>query len=317
MAKSNPYFFLSGLKQLAQEMQGDENIYLGIRPYGYHAGNQLSLYMYPLLLSEELERLGKEVKLHLYIFLNDWEQDSLIGPDLQLYPFNVWPKTTTFQYLPDPEGCCDSMADHWCPIIVEGISKIREKYPEITIHPVRNSDMKNKPVMKKVVIDTIQNPEKIYHILKKHSTRDILPKPIMYSIAICPQCKTTNGNTSYIDKRIMHICNTCKQVFNEDYSFFDYWLYHKPLALPRIKSFNIQICITGADHYNEGDYVVRKKLFDAFKISLRSYPKTLYAPSLYAPDGRQMGKSKGNAQLLSEDKLYDLARKTDTNIAQL
>lgn len=35
------YFFQNGIKQLAREITGEENIYLGIRPYGFHAGSML------------------------------------------------------------------------------------------------------------------------------------------------------------------------------------------------------------------------------------------------------------------------------------
>ena len=316
-SRRNPYFFYTGLKQLAQDLQGDEHVYLGIRPYGFHAGNQLTLYIYPLLLCQQLERLHKKVALKLFVFLNDWEQDGLLGPDLQRYPFNVWPKTTTFQYLPDQFGCCASMADHWSPIIFKGIAKIRKDYPLVKVEAIRNSQMRDMPEMKKTVLDTIQYPEKIYKILKKYSTRDILSKPIVYSLAVCPKCRTTNGHTSYLRNRIMHICNTCKVVYNEDYNFFNYWLYHKPLAIPRIKIFNIQVCITGADHYSEGDYTVRKKLFEAFNVRLKNYPKTLYAPTVYASDGQQMGKSRGNTKSLPDNALYKLAIQTDNTIIHL
>jgi len=54
-----PYFFQNGIRKLAQEISGEENIYLGIRPYGFHAGNMLPFVLYPILLGQELKNLAK------------------------------------------------------------------------------------------------------------------------------------------------------------------------------------------------------------------------------------------------------------------
>lgn len=99
-----PYFFQTGIKQLAQEITGKENIYLGIKPYGFHAGNMLPFVLYPMLLCEEVKKLGKEPEFNIFIFINDWEQDRLAGPNVKSYPFNVFPENTTFQYVSDPKN---------------------------------------------------------------------------------------------------------------------------------------------------------------------------------------------------------------------
>ena len=51
---NKPYFFYSGIKELATTLSGKENIYLGIRPYGFHAGNKIPFVIYPMLLCEEM-----------------------------------------------------------------------------------------------------------------------------------------------------------------------------------------------------------------------------------------------------------------------
>ena len=53
---NKPYFFYSGIKELATTLSGKENIYLGIRPYGFHAGNKIPFVIYPMLLCEEMEK---------------------------------------------------------------------------------------------------------------------------------------------------------------------------------------------------------------------------------------------------------------------
>lgn len=81
-----PYLYLSGLKSLAKKIKGNENVHIGIRPYGFHGGNVLSLIVYPYLLCKELNKLGKKPKLKFTISINDYEQDELDGPDIRRYP---------------------------------------------------------------------------------------------------------------------------------------------------------------------------------------------------------------------------------------
>ena len=53
-----PYLLMNGLKEIAHEFTGDENIFLGIKPYGFHAGNRIPFVAYPILLCEELEKMA-------------------------------------------------------------------------------------------------------------------------------------------------------------------------------------------------------------------------------------------------------------------
>lgn len=56
----------------------------------------LPFVLYPILLSEELKKLGKVPEFNIFIFINDWEQDKLAGPNVKMYPFNIFPENTTF-----------------------------------------------------------------------------------------------------------------------------------------------------------------------------------------------------------------------------
>jgi len=76
-----PYFLHQGLLELAPTLEGGENIYLGVRPYAFHAGNIVAMVIYPLLLCEEVEKLGKKAQFSFFVFINDWEQDRLAGLD--------------------------------------------------------------------------------------------------------------------------------------------------------------------------------------------------------------------------------------------
>jgi len=87
-----PYLYLAGLKKLAKKLKGNEVVHIGIRPYGFHAGNVFSLVVYPYILCREIEKNNKNAKLKFKISINDYEQDALDGPDFRKYPFNIYPK---------------------------------------------------------------------------------------------------------------------------------------------------------------------------------------------------------------------------------
>lgn len=144
-----PYLFNDGLKNLAREANGTERIHMGIRPCGFHAGNMASLYVYPYLFCEEVQRLGKPVKFTFFLSINDYEQDELDGPDYRKYPFNVYPKSTTLGFMPDTDECHEFMSDHWIPIIKKSILKLRNTFPELQIYFIKNSELKNDLNLKK------------------------------------------------------------------------------------------------------------------------------------------------------------------------
>lgn len=290
-----PYFCLSGIKDLAQDLKGNENIYLGVRPYGFHAGNMSTLVAHPILLCKELLILGKIPRFNFYLFINDWEQEKLDGVDPQLYPFNILPKHTTWQFMPDPIDSNYSIVDFWEPIIKNNVQIITHYFPKTKINAVRNSSMKLFPLMKSCLLKTIKKPEIVSTALRQYTNRKILNNAI-YASAVCPECKAARGITRVANHdRIIHVCTNCQVKCSGKYEDFEYWFYHKPLALPRIGTYCIDLCITGLDHYQEGDYQVRQKLLEEYKINVAP-PKTLYTPVILGRNNLTMGKSKGNAE---------------------
>lgn len=312
----NPYFYHKGICELAKVLKGDEKVYLGIRPYGFHAGNAVTLVIYPILLCRELKKLGKVPRFTFYVFLNDWEQESLDGPNPKLYPFNVLPKFTTWQYMKDPIDNERTIVDFWETVIVNNVKIIKHYFPKVKIIPRRNSEMKNYPEMRECILKTLSNQKLILKALEHNTKVRILNSPIIFASAVCPNCHAARGKTIVIDKnKIYHECKMCKKINEGEYEDFDYWFYHKPLALPRIAAFNIDLCITGSDHFKEGDFEVRKKLFEIYGIKT-PVPKTLYSSSIFGGNKKIMGKSKGNAKLIDYDKLINLVmrHKNDKHI---
>ena len=124
-----PYLYNKGLDELASEAIGTERIHMGIRPFGFHAGNLVSLYVYPYLFCEKVEKLDKPVNFVFFVSINDYEQDELDGPDYKKYPYNIHPKNTTLGYMKDPLGCHELNIDHWFPIIKSSILKLKKCFP--------------------------------------------------------------------------------------------------------------------------------------------------------------------------------------------
>ena len=307
-----PFMYNKGLKQLAREIKGDENVYLGIRPYGFHSGNMLPFVVYPRLLCEEIIKLGKIPRFKFYVFLNDWEQDKLDGPNPIDYPFNVYPANTTFQHVYITKDRKKNIVDKWEPVIMKGVKTITSLFTKTEVHFVRNSSIKSYPLMKKYLLKTLSEPEKIAKIFKKRTGKPVLDNPLEYVIAVCPKCGLVKGLTRIVEEDLLeHSCGACGAVTRGRYENFDYWFYHKPLAIPRLEIFKIDFCITGGDHFAEGDFYIRQDLIKLFDAKVKPL-KVLYTPVVLGFNGERMGKSKKNDVVLSIEKLIDLVKK-DSN----
>jgi lysyl-tRNA synthetase class I len=311
--KYEPYLFNSGIKKLAKEVKGSEKIHIGIRPFGFHAGNLLSLYVYPYLFCEEVKRLGKPVNFIFFCSINDYEQDELDGPDYQKYPFNIYPKNTTLGYSRDSAGCHEFIIDHWLPIIKKSILKLKEAFPDIQVYFVKNSELKGDLKFKEILTSTLKNPGEHADIYRRFTDKEILPSPIQYAGVVCPVCKKTKGITQahrINSEFIRWDCGVCGISLNAPYSHYDYWFYHKPLFTARLCIFNIDITFSGGDHYNEGDFEIRKEFIKRFNPGL-VIPKMFFAPTLLTGSGDRMSKSRKNTQFGNPKELINYCRDID------
>lgn len=302
----------SGVDALAETMRGDESVYLGIRPFGLHSGNLVPLVVYPILLCEALERVGKTPKLKLNLFLNDYEQFEIDGPNVAEYPFNVYPKETTIQYT-YLEGTDISYADYWSIKIIEAVSEVTNRFSEVTINPVRNSEMKSSPVFKEVMLKTMRHPELVSKSIEESTSRKLLEDSV-FAMPLCPNSRMpiTEFSVNSDDQIELHYEGDIATV--HDFEDLDYWFYHKPLAIPRLHDYQIELCITGADHLTEGDYHTRQLLIEKYGLS-DAIPKfeTLYTPELKSYDGIKMSKSKGNYIDIPLEELIDIFRNQGYN----
>lgn len=303
-----PYLYLDGLKQISKEMSGSETVHVGIRPYGFHAGNALALVVYPYLLCLHLEREKKDVRLNFIISINDWEQDALDGPDYRKYPFNIYPKNSSLQFTKDDGECHSSIVEHWEPIIKGNIEGIKKRFSGTTFSFIKNSQLADNTVFQDLLIETIKNPDEQADIYRICSGKEVLKNPIKYAGAICPECKKSSGETLIDSHGVSWKCNECGIKKKGNLRDFQYWWYHKPMLLARIKIFNIDITLSGGDHFSEGDFAIRNafayKYFPNLKI-----PKMLFTPILIGINGEKMSKSRKNISFVDIASLIKIMEK--------
>lgn len=304
------FLYNEGIKKLALEVVGTENIHMGIRPFGFHAGNLISLYVYPYLFCEEVEKNGNPVNFTFFVSINDYEQDELDGPDYTRYQFNIFPKNTTLGYLKSTCVCHEFIIDHWYPIIKSSILKLQDRFPNVQILFIKNSEIRNDLKFKEILTSTLKNPFEQLEIYRRLTNRETLDTPVQYAGVVCPFCKKTKGFTSLDRVNSEYIkweCGTCKTVLNQPYSSFDYWFYHKPLFTARMSIFNIDITFSGNDHFDEGDYLIRKEFIKRFNPGLK-IPKMFFAPLVLTEDGKRMSKTQKNAKLGFPKKILAICR---------
>lgn len=312
-----PYLYLPGLKKLAKRLTGNERIHVGIRPYGFHGGNALSLFVYPHLLCKEMRRLGKEPRFKFFISINDYEQDELDGPDYRRYPFNIYPKNTSLQFAPDESGCCSTIVDHWLPVIRKVVGSLKQEYPGLKVRFIRNSSLKNKKYFKRLLMDTLQNPLGHAEIFSTYSGKEVLDSPIQYAGVVCPECKKSHGTTTAMSsKKIRWSCATCGCQLEKLYEYYNYWWYHKAMLTARLRTFRIQVAMSGADHYNEGDYNVRRHFFRKY---FKDFPEPvmLFCPVLIARNGEKMSKSRQNTEYVKMENLIKIAGRINSSSIKL
>ncbi len=304
-----PYLYLNGLKKLAKEAKGNEVIHIGIRPYGFHAGNAMALIVYPYLLCKYLKKEGKVPRFQFVISINDWEQDCLDGPNPIEYPFNIYPKNSSLQFTPDENGCCKSVVDHWKPIIEKSVIKLKKEFLDISLEFFKNSQLIKYLYCKKLLLETIRNPEAQLEIFKKFTHKKTLTDPLQYAGVVCSKCKRTHGRTTVVGKNIVQWeCRECGLLQKGDVSIFTYWWYHKPMFLCKIEILKVDIALSGGDHFSEGDFKIRGAFIQKFSPKTKE-PKMLFTPTVIALDGRKMSKSRYNTAFADMRKLIEAADK--------
>ena len=310
----NPYLYFNGLLKLISDVDGTEKIHIGIRPYGFHAGNSMALIVYPYLLCKYFEKLRNIPRFHFIISINDWEQDALDGPDIRKYPFNIYPKNTSLQFLASECNCHRTAIEHWEPIIIKNTYGLKNKFPEINFSFIRNSTLKKNNIFKRLLVETIRNPKRQLDILVKHSNKETLESPLSFAGVVCRQCQKARGETSVVSSGLISWkCKTCLISNIEQIEQFDFWWYHKPMLIARLEIFGVDVTLSGGDHFSEGDFMVRKEFLKTYSPDTKE-PKMIFTPIVVAENGEKMSKSRNNMQFANIRGMIDAADGFDSEL---
>jgi lysyl-tRNA synthetase class I len=212
-----------------------------------------------------------------------------------------------------PSGKKDEfMVDAWEPRIRQTVRKLLDNFPLLNIRFIRNSWLKHHPAFRKILIETIKYPEVLAEIFKRNTDKKVLPGAV-YASPVCKKCHCARNSAKVVGKKgfVKFKCCNCGTEFGGNASEFDYWWYHKPLFLARMEIFRAHLAISGGDHYNEGDFVLRQAMAEKFSCNFKM-PDMLFSPLLLTPEGKRMSKSQGNARHGDMQKIINLADHIDS-----
>lgn len=309
------YLYLDGIRQLAKDAKGDEKIHIGIRPYEMHAGNMLAIVAYPILICEELQRQGKTPQIEIILSLNDWEQDALVGEDIYKYTFDVKPLDSTIQYSVMDNG--EAVAPYWGKVIAEAVGEVSRRFPKVKVTPLFNSELRDYPAMKQVILKTIRQADELKKIMVEASGRPTNNQISCFASAVCPNCHHANTNTAIgLDDSVSIECEKCRHRATGQYQDFTYWLYHKPLFSARWKIFGFPLSLSGGDHFSEGDVEIRRKLYSFYFSQEPPVLDMIFSPTLLSStNGQKMSKSRNNYYSIDLEKILTAARScTDSTL---
>lgn len=301
----------SGLQDISQTLTGRETMGIGIRPFGFHAGNMTSIVAYPILLGEELRKQGKEPAFDLHCWFNDVEQHSIVGHDIDPEhddEANIYPAYKTLQFTPAPSNFPGSVVDYWQPLIENGVREIQKRFPEIKITFHRTSELRLSDAFEEAVIKAIKYPDVVADLVESHLNMRV-HRPVEFVRAVCPDCTIPVANTSVDEKNLITInCGDCQIEETGPVSQFDWWLQHRILTLPKLAiGDGFDIWMMGYDHFQERETPVREKLAEEFGLTVFNYT-AVHAPLLLSYDGKKMGKSNHNVAYVPLEELLSLLR---------
>lgn len=321
------YLCWQGLQELVKVIRGDEKISIGIRPYGFHAGNELTLYVYPWHLCNLLKQRGKEPEFTFFISLNDVEPESLkyLYPDekgsfyykreeLTLkeevpFEYNVFPKETSFQYTVDHNGCCASVSEHWEKVISEKVLRLKKDFPLLKFNFIRSSSILGNPLYKKAIKLGLNSPQVLGKIADPYEKVCFADNFLSWTGAICSSCHSAQGKTILENETVKFECDKCKKKSSSSIEETSFWMHHMLLLAPRLKMFRIDLFFRGYDHYSRNHIPINEQLYKALYGEELDI-KTIVPPLIIRGDGKKMGKTWSNEKSMDTERLKKLVSST-------
>ncbi|MBI2941667.1 MAG: hypothetical protein HYY04_14635 [Chloroflexi bacterium] len=287
------HFFASGLHELAASLPEDAVVHAGARPYGLHAGNRLPIVVYPILLAEELRRLGHAGGYRHLVTLNDWDTDGLVhAPG---YPVNFIPRGRSFQHQVDPAGCCASLVDHWERQLGMELRPLTDRHPEVAVEIRRVSSYRAVPAFADTLRFGLTHPDELGRRAASAFGVPVDCPRAQLAGAVCPGCHSIDGMTSYdpMGDRVSFGCRQCGAATEDVFTRFDYWLYTHLVGAAKCRAADPDAWIFG------GDFVEHRAIdfLERTVELLQGRPPrmmSLFTPVLLGSDGEKMSKSRRN-----------------------
>lgn len=306
------YVGLAGIKSIASRMNGDENILIGVRPFGFHAGNVSADVVYPLLLCEELLKQKKVPRLNITFYMNDYEQFEIIGHPNDLEEddeVNIYPKGKTLQYEKSPINPKLTMVEYWGPIIIAHMDLIKQAYPNVRIRYLRTSDLNSTSLFRDVLNVSINKTDKVASVFSEVSGKRV-HLPAEFVRVVCPSCEIPIPETKMDNDIISASCRCGSEVYGH-FSSADYWLNHNMVGLAKLTPHDSYfLWMLGYDHkqFHSGD--IKARIMSHFGLAAQDCNR-VYAPLLLREDGRKMSKSSNNIAYARISDLIEKLRKTE------
>ena len=217
------------------------------------------------------------------------------------------PLDITIQYAKEKDSQTLT-APYWGGRIIDAMTAVTQRYPNVTVKPYYNSDLRYTAAMKRVVLQTLSNPQEIKDLMLTITKKPTDNSLAIFASTVCPKCHDANTQT-VIENDILRVnCPLCGQQTEGKYEEFTYWLHHKPLFAARWKALGFEYSLSGGDHLAEGDVEVRRALYEYFFNEDAPKLDMVFSPILMGSDGNKMSKSRDNYFDMPIEKLLSLAQ---------
>ncbi|MDR3424600.1 MAG: hypothetical protein P4M13_05920 [Alphaproteobacteria bacterium] len=306
-----------GLTYWVSEAKGNEKIGVGIRPYGLHAGNMAAVIAYPYLLCERYEDINREKpEFRLQIWLNDIEPVKYVGADgtrESANAANMYPGSTTFQFMPAPNGHKGSLADFWQPVI-EGVVRgtIGARFPYVKLDFRRASELVGTPEFEKTVLSAMHHSAGIGRVIGFFTQTPIQGKK-GFVWPLCPDCHAPVTDAT-LKKSSEGLLIDGWHKFMGNYHFsqkaknLSWAMQFRMLQAARLAAEQPDLWVIGIDHFPTNRTSLMEHL--AAGLGIDQYRGDfLHVPLLFADGSKKLSKSLGNAVYMSPQELINALRK--------
>lgn len=312
---------LDDLVRWSQWSTGSEKIGSALRPYGLHAGNLVSIVAYPYLLCEAFRGLRKEEPRFTYkVWLNDIEPLTYVGADGRkesANASNMYPGSTTLQFVPAPDGFQGSLTDYWQPVI-EGVVRgtIGTRFPYVNLEFHRTSELVCTTEFQKAVLGSIDERKRVAEIFEKYQSKKVRgSKGFVWPI--CPKCHVPVTNVKVSKDRSSHttmvygshgVLPNCR--FREEVQKLDWAMNIRVLQVIRLAVEQPDLWFIGVDHLPVNRTYHLEGLGSMLGLD-RYRGHFLHVPLLFADRENKLSKSRGNAVYMHPQELIQAFRYAD------